>query len=77
MTPHEIRLKELRSLRDKLAKDKYKNRKELAWLRKDIKSVQTVISNAKKREAPKKLSMLDSINADKYFWERAYKEGRL
>lgn len=77
---HEIRLKELRSLRDKLAKNPYENRTELVWIRKEIKTVQTIISNYKKKErevnAPVKLSMFDSKNADK-IWGRLYKEGKL
>jgi TPP-dependent pyruvate/acetoin dehydrogenase alpha subunit len=78
MTPNQIRLYELRRLRDKLAVNRYTNRAELAAIRKEIYELQDYIS-AERREknAPKKKSVYDSINADKYFWEQAYKEGKL
>jgi hypothetical protein len=72
MTPEEIRLKELRSLRDKLMKNRDANQPELIWIRQEIRDLQDYITAERRaRNAPKKKSKLDSINADKYFWANA------
>jgi hypothetical protein len=72
MNPNEIKLYELRRLRDKLNKAPYKNRRPLAEVRKEIQLLRDyMLAEKRERKAPKKKSMFDSINADKYFWANA------
>jgi hypothetical protein len=72
MNPNEIKLYELRRLRDKLNRPPYVDDPQLLAIRKEIQLLRDYIAAEKKeRKAPKKKSMFDSINADKYFWANA------
>lgn len=75
MTELEIKLQELRLLRDSYLTNKDANRNELILVRENIRNVQDCISAEKREKAkPRKLSLYDSKNADKV-WEQALGQG--